>query len=76
MAEAVLQEQVSATLADLGLTTGGQPLPPVLFHISPLPYDLIISPRDKIEQDAAISLIPDFERGSTERASKTRWIPA
>ncbi len=60
LAEAVLQEQISATLADLDLTTGGQPIPPVLFHISPLPYDLIISPRDKIQQDAAISLIPDL----------------
>ncbi len=60
LAEAVLQDQISATLADLGLTTGGQPLPPVLFHISPLPYDLIISPRDKIQQDAAISLVPDL----------------
>jgi hypothetical protein len=60
LAESVLQEQISATLADLGLTTGGQPLPPVLFHITPLPYDLIISPRDKIQQDAAISLVPDL----------------
>jgi len=60
LAEAVLEEQISATLADLGLTTGGQPLPPVLFHITPLPYDLIISPRDKIQQDAAISLVPDL----------------
>jgi hypothetical protein len=60
LAEAVLQDQISATLADLGLTTGGQPVPPVLFHISPLPYDLIISPRSKIQQDAAISLLPDL----------------
>ena len=60
LAEAVLQEQISATLAEQGLTTGGQPLPPVLFHITPLPYDLVISPRDKIEQDASISLIPDL----------------
>ena len=60
LAEAVLQEQISATLADLDLTTGGQPLPPVLFHITPLPDDLVISPRDKIQQDAAISLLPDL----------------
>ena len=60
LAEAVLQEQISTTLAEQGLTTGGQPLPPVLFHITPLPYDLVISPRDKIEQDASISLIPDL----------------
>jgi len=58
MAEAILQEQISATLADQGLTTLGQPLPPVLFHITPLPYDLVISPRDIIEQEASISLVP------------------
>ena len=60
LAEAVLQEQISTTLADLKLTTGGQPLPPVLFHITPLPFDLIISPRNKIQQDAAISLVSDL----------------
>jgi hypothetical protein len=60
LAESILQEQISATLTRMGLTSGGQPFPPVLFHMTPLPYDLIISPRDKIEQDAAISLIPDL----------------
>ncbi len=60
MAESVLQEQVTAVLADLGLTTGGQPIPPVMFHITPLPYNLVISPRGKIQEDAAISLIPDL----------------
>jgi len=60
LAEAVLQEQISATLADLGLTSGGQALPAVLFHITPLPYNLVISPRDKIQQEAAISLVPDL----------------
>jgi hypothetical protein len=60
LAEAVLQEQISATLADLGLTSGGQALPAVLFHITPLPFNLVISPRDKIQQEAAISLVPDL----------------
>jgi hypothetical protein len=60
VAESVLQSQVSATMADLGLTTGSQPIPPIAFHISPLPYNLIISPRDKIQEDASISLIPDL----------------
>jgi hypothetical protein len=60
LAEAILQEQVAAVLVDLQLTTGGQPIPPVAFHISPLPYHLIISPREKIQQDASISLIPDL----------------
>ena len=35
LAESILQEQVSATLADLGLTTLGQPIPPVMFHQTP-----------------------------------------
>jgi hypothetical protein len=60
LAESILQEQISATLADLGLTSDGQPIPPVLFHMTPLPYNLVISPRDKIQQDASISLIPDL----------------
>jgi hypothetical protein len=60
LAEAVLEAQVSAILAGLGLTLGGQPIPPVLFHISPLPYHLVISPRDTIQQEAAISLLPDL----------------
>ena len=58
MAESVLQGQISATLTEMGLTNGGQPFPPVLFHLTPLPYDLIISPRNKIEESAAVSLVP------------------
>jgi hypothetical protein len=59
-AEAVLQEQVSTTLAELSLTTGGQAIPPVLFHITPLPLNLVISPRGKIQEDASISLTSDL----------------
>jgi hypothetical protein len=60
LAESILQEQISATLAELGLTSAGQPVPPVLFHMTPLPYNLVISPRDKIQEDASVSLIPDL----------------
>lgn len=60
LAEAVLEEQISALLADLDLATLGQPLPPIAFHISPLPYHLIISPRDRIEQITSLSLLPDL----------------
>jgi hypothetical protein len=60
VAEAVLEEQVSLVLADLNLTIGGQPLPPVLFHISPLPWHLVVSRRDRIAQETAVSLIPDL----------------
>jgi hypothetical protein len=59
-AESILQEQVAATLSKLGLTSGGQPIPPVLFHMTPLPYNLVISPRSKIEEETSISLIPDL----------------
>ncbi len=60
LAEEVLQYQVSSVLADYGLTTGGQPLPPLLYHVTPLPMALIISPRDVIRQDNNISLNPDL----------------
>ena len=59
-AESALQSQVGNALADLGLTTGGQPLPPVLYQISPLPLALIISPRDHIEQTTNISILPSL----------------
>jgi hypothetical protein len=58
VAEGILQSQVSRILADLGLSLGGQPIPPVLYHNTPLPSSLIISPRDVIRQDADISLKP------------------
>ncbi|MBK9926223.1 MAG: hypothetical protein IPP66_13135 [Anaerolineales bacterium] len=57
-AESILQEQLSEALAGLGLTTIGQPLPPVLYHNSPTPLALIVSPRNKIEQTANISVLP------------------
>ncbi|MCC7118109.1 MAG: hypothetical protein IT310_06245 [Anaerolineales bacterium] len=57
-AEAILQEQVSVVLKELGLTAFGQPIPSLLYHSTPLPYALIVSPRDRIEQIANISLDP------------------
>ncbi len=60
LAESVLEAQVSLVLDELDLTVGGQPIPPVLFHISPLPWHLVISPRDRIEQAAVVSLVPDL----------------
>ncbi|MBL8076773.1 MAG: hypothetical protein JNM55_02340 [Anaerolineales bacterium] len=59
-AEAVLQEQVSEVLEEIGLTTLGQPIPSLLFHSTPLPDALIVSKRDKIEQIANISLDPNI----------------
>jgi hypothetical protein len=60
LAEAALQAQVSVLLAELNLTGGGQPIPPVLYHSSATPMGLIISPRERIEQLTNISVQPDL----------------
>jgi hypothetical protein len=58
LAEAALQSQISDALAELGLTTSGQPIPPVLYHTSSTPLALIVSPRNVIQQSANISVLP------------------
>ena len=60
VAESILQGQISEIVAGLDLTVGGQPLPPVLFHSTPLPTALIVSPREEIKQQYNISLDPDI----------------
>lgn len=59
-AEATLEMQVTSVLNDLGLTSGGQPIPWVLYHTTPLPQNLVISSRAKIEQQASYVLQPDL----------------
>lgn len=54
--EAILEDQLSAVIARLGLSLSGQTLPPVSYHVSPLPSSLIVSPREVIRQEANISL--------------------
>lgn len=58
--EAVLQQQVTETLIELGIPRLGEVLPPVLFHTSATPRSLIMSPRDRIEQEVSISLMADM----------------
>ncbi len=58
--KSILQDQVSQVLAENGLTTIGQPIPNVLYHSTPLPMALIVSPRDHIEQIANISIDTDL----------------
>jgi hypothetical protein len=60
LAEAVLEAQVSQAVAEAGLTLGGQAIPPVLYHMTPPPAALIISPRTVIEQEHHISISPDL----------------
>lgn len=63
MSEAIIQHQISVVLKDLGFEMGGQPIPPPLYKVTPLPLALIVSPRDVIRQDANISLLPDLSLG-------------
>ena len=67
VAEAVLQSQISSVVARLGLSLGGQPIPPMMYRSTPLPLALIISPRNVIRQDDDISLAADF--GLDKRAA-------
>lgn len=60
MAEAILQAQVNEIAAQMGLTLAGQAIPPVLYHTTPPPDALIVSPRDVIRQDYNISISPDI----------------
>ncbi len=56
LAESVMQEMLSTIAARKGFTPAGQPIPPVMYHSTPLPWALIVSPRDRIEQEANVSL--------------------
>ena len=60
LAEAILQDQVNEIAAQAGLDIGGQALPPVLYHTTPPPDALIISPREVIRQDQNISISPEI----------------
>ncbi len=48
LVEAIIQEQVGVVLASEGMGYLGGPLPPVGARFTPLPYLLIVSPRERI----------------------------
>lgn len=60
LTEFILQFQVSQVLSDAGLGFLAQQVPPVLFHSTPLPTALIVSPRDTIRQEVNLSLLADL----------------
>ncbi len=60
IAEDILQDQVNEVATRSHLTFGGQAFPPVLYHTTPPPDALIISPRDVIRQDQNISISPEI----------------
>jgi hypothetical protein len=58
LAESIIQGQVGSIVTSLNLDMGGQPFPPLLYHTTPPPAALIVSPRDEIIQIANISIEP------------------
>lgn len=56
LAESVLQNMLAEITAQTGFNLLGQQLPPALYHSTPLPWALIVSPREVIQQDHQISL--------------------
>lgn len=60
LAEDVLQDQISQSLKDLGLSAIPQPFPPVLYRSTDLPRNLVISPRNIIRQEKSVSLATDI----------------
>ncbi len=60
LAEAILQDQVSVILAEEGFAVAHQTWPPLLMKMSPLPFVLIVSSRDKVERLYGRSLEAGF----------------
>jgi hypothetical protein len=58
VAEAILQRQVAGVASEMDLAVAGQTFPPVLYHTTPLPLALVVSPRDAIRVDHNVSLRP------------------
>ncbi len=56
IAESILQNQSERSLVEMGFGVRGQILPPLLFKVSDLPLNLIISPRESIGTLRSISL--------------------
>jgi hypothetical protein len=74
LVEAILEEQISSVLADMGFAMQGGIFPPVSVHFTPLPYMLIVSPRDKIEQRFQVGLdngLPLDRQEALEQAADT-----
>lgn len=56
IAESILQNQTERSLVTMGFGVGGQLVPPLLFKVTDLPLNLIVSPRESISTLRSISL--------------------
>ena len=57
LAEAIVQDQVATVLKTEGFEILDETWPPVLMHVTPIPFLLVVSPRDYIEKKHEVSLV-------------------
>ncbi len=67
LAEAILQQQAVQVAAENGLTLIGQAVPPLAYHTTELPLDLVLSPRNVIRQETSLSLNPGMSADEKDR---------
>lgn len=76
LAEAIIQNQTEHILLDMGFGYGGQIIPPVLYEVTDLPLNLIVSARDEIGTVISISLKPgidEIEKNEIENDALNRY---
>jgi hypothetical protein len=61
--ETILVRQTEAVLREEGFTLDGRVFPPVAFRLLDPPTALILSPRDRIENQHIVGLSPQFDPG-------------
>lgn len=71
IAEAILAEQTTVAIDELGLTVAGVAAPPVGFRFTELPFALIVSPRSIVRQDASIQLETELELAARVELERT-----
>ncbi len=67
IAEQILQNQTERALVGMGFGVGGQILPPLLFEVTDLPLNLIVSARDQIGTLKSVSLEAGMDALEKER---------
>ena len=65
--ETILSRQIEAVLRDEGFTLAGHVFPPVAFRFIDPPTALILSPRDRIENQHFVGLQPGLENNQRAR---------
>lgn len=58
LTEAILEGQIAAILIEQGFGAGGQLIPPISAHFTPIPNLLVVSPKDEIRFEIGFNLDP------------------